>query len=327
LSIDLKAILKYLVLFVFGIGVLIIAFKGQDLTKIWSEIKSAHLFWLLISSLCVFIAHLLRALRWQMLFHSLNYKVSIVNSFCAVIIGYFANLLLPRFGEIAKCTVIQKTNRVPIFASIGTVVAERIFDLVVLLLSGLGMLLFQYTVVAEFLSNYIFKPLYKHILTINYLLVLAILIFSIIILLILFKYLKERFRNKYIRVLASLKQGLNSYFQLDKKPLFLIYTFGIWFFYLLSIYIAFWALNSTARLGMNVAYTAIVFSGFAMIAPVQGGIGVFHWMVARALMLYSVPFNDGLAYATLIHSSQFLLIILFGILSLWFLSYKKNDLG
>jgi len=105
--------------------------------------------------------------------------------------------------------------------------------------------------------------------------------------------------------------------------LFLVYTLGIWTFYLLSMYFAFSAIPSTSGLYFDAAFTAVVFSGFAMAAPVQGGIGVFHWVVAQALVLYGISFKDGLAYATIIHSSQVLLILFLGSISLFIVLSKK----
>lgn len=323
MSANLKAIFKYLFLFLIGIGILFIAFKGQDLSKIWLEIKSANVYWVIISALSVLVAHVLRALRWQMLYQSLNYKVNFFNAYNAVMVGYLANLALPRFGEIAKCSIVQKTNRVPMFASIGTVVTERLFDVFVLLATGLAMLLFQFNVVADFLYTSIYQIFLQKISSINYWFIIALAIVFSILGIICIWYVRKKFNKKFLRILVGLKQGFNSYFKLKNKFLFLVYTLSIWLFYFLSMYFAFFALNSTSALGLAAAFTTIVFSGFAMVAPVQGGIGVFHWMIAQSLILYAIPFNDGLAYATVIHSAQFLLVLVLGSLSLLLVMLKK----
>jgi glycosyltransferase 2 family protein len=321
---DLRTALKFIILFLIGIGVLYLAFRGQDLEKIWQEIKTANYFWVVISAIAVLIAHVLRALRWQMLYQSIHYNVSFWYAYHAVMIGYLANLALPRFGEIGRCSVIHKAAKVPMFASIGTVITERLFDVVMLFLTSLAMLMFQYDIVADFLYQAIYLNLAKKLSAVNYwwLVGFSIVIFLLIATTIYF--LRQKFSKKFLRIFVNLLQGFGSYSKLKKKGLFLIYTLGIWFFYLLSMYFAFSSIQATTGLHFNAAFTAVVFSGFAMAAPVQGGIGVFHWMVAQSLVLYGISFKDGLAYSTIIHSSQVLLILVLGSLSLFFILAKKE---
>lgn len=324
MTFSLKSALKYLVLLFLGIGVLYLAFKGQDLSRIWKEIKSANFLWVIISTLTVLLAHVVRALRWKMLYHSIQYKVSFWNAYHAVMVGYLANLALPRFGEIGRCSVIHKTEKVPMFASIGTVITERLFDVLVLFLSGLIMLVFQYDVVYDFLYNGIYLAFTEKIKSVNYFWLFGLGFLVITILAAIIYFLRKKFSKKLLRTLVSLRQGFGSYGKMDQKGLFLGYTLLMWLLYFLSMYFAFSSIQATANLSFNAAFTALVFSSFAMVAPVQGGIGVFHWMVAKSLILYSVSFNDGLAYATIIHSSQVLLILLLGSLSLIRILVKRS---
>lgn len=321
---DLKTALKYIILFLIGIGVLYLAFRGQDLGKIWQEIKTANYFWVVVSAIAVLIAHVLRALRWQMLYQSIHYKVSFWNAYHAVMIGYLANLALPRFGEIGRCSVIHKAEKVPMFASIGTVITERLFDVLVLFLTSIAMVAFQYEIVSDFLYNAIYLNLVKKLGAINYLWLVAIGLIILAFITVTIYFLRQKFSNKFLRIFVNLRQGFGSYSKLKQKGLFLAYTAGIWLFYSLSMYFAFSAIQATSGLHFNAAFTAIVFSGFAMAAPVQGGIGVFHWMVAQSLVLYAISFKDGLAYSTIIHSSQVLLILVLGSLSLFLILTKKE---
>jgi len=317
-------VLKYLILFLVGIGVLFLAFKGQDLSKIWLEIQNADFLWVILSAFSVLIAHVLRALRWRMLYHSINYKVGFWRTYHAVIIGYLANLALPRFGEIGKCSVILRTEKVPMFASIGTVITERLFDVLILGISGILLLVFQYDLVYGFLYKIIYLNLTHKIQSLNFFWLISLIVFTAALISVLIFFIRKRLSNKVLRILVGLRQGFNSYKRLNSKPMFMLYTFGIWFFYWFSMYLAFSAISITSGLGFNAAFTTLVFSSFAMIAPVQGGIGVFHWMVAQALLLYAISFKDALAYATIIHSSQILLILILGTLSLLFVLTKKS---
>ncbi|MFC4212080.1 lysylphosphatidylglycerol synthase transmembrane domain-containing protein [Pedobacter lithocola] len=320
---NLKSVLKYLFLFCMGIGILYLAFKDQNLGQIWAEIKNANFLWVALSAISVWIAHVLRALRWRMLFHSINYNVTFWNTYHAVIIGYLANLALPRFGEIGRCSVMLKSEKVPMFASIGTVITERLFDMFMLLLSALLMLIFQYDLVSDFLFNSIYVNIAAKIHSINYLWSIVLIVLILCIILAAIYFIRKALNKKFLRIYVGLKQGFNSYSNLQNKSLFITYTLGIWVFYFSSMYLAFSAIQATSGLGLNVGFTALVFSSFAMVAPVQGGLGVFHWMVAQALVLYAVPFKDGLAYATILHSSQFLLTIILGCLSLLLVFSKR----
>lgn len=308
-----------------GVGVLYLAFQGQDLKRIWLEIKTANLFYVIISSLSVWFAYVLRALRWQMLYGAIHYKVNFWNVYHGVIIGYLANLALPRFGEVVRCSVMQRTEKVPIFSSLGTVITERLFDVLVLLLTGLAMLIFQYDLVFDFLDHHLYHSIANRLSQVNYIWLMA---FGILLMMLsgaTFYFLRRSVNKKLLRIFVSLRQGFGSYRKMKNKWSFLLYTFGIWSFYLISMYFCFSALPSTSNLHVNAAFTALVFSGFAMAAPVQGGIGVFHWMVAQSLVLYAVSFKDGLAYATIIHSSQILLILILGCLSLFLTLIKPRS--
>ncbi|MFC3561730.1 lysylphosphatidylglycerol synthase transmembrane domain-containing protein [Pedobacter jamesrossensis] len=324
MTFSLKSALKYLILFFIGVGILYLAFKGQDLSGIWLEIKNANFLWVVVSAIALWIAHVLRALRWRMLYQSINYKVGFWHTYHAVIIGYLANLALPRFGEIGRCSVMLKTEKVPMFSSIGTVITERLIDVLVLLLCTILMLIFQYSLVSDFIYNSVYLSLIIKFKSLDYFWLIGIGILVVLLLILAIYFLKKKLSNKFLRILVGLKQGFNSYSKLKNKLLFVIYTFGIWIFYCLSMYLAFSSIQITNNLGFSAAFTALVFSSFAMVAPVQGGIGVFHWMVAQALVLYSLSFKDGLAYATIIHSSQILLTLVLGSISVLFVIAKKQ---
>ncbi|GGE63453.1 hypothetical protein EV200_105372 [Pedobacter psychrotolerans] len=315
-------------MFLIGMGILYLAFRGQDLFKIWQEIKTAKLYYVAISSFSAWLAYVLRALRWQMLYRSIHYEVGFSTAYHAVMIGYLANLALPRFGEIVRCSAIHKTTKVPIFASLGTVITERLFDVLVLLLGGLALFIFQYDLVSNFLQNIIYHHIEEKLKQINYRWLLILGSFLISIIGILIYILRRKVGKKFLRIFVSLRQGFGSYSKMKRKRKFLLYTIGIWSLYLLSMYLCFSALAVTKNMPIDAAFTALIFSGFAMAAPVQGGIGVFHWMVGQSLVLYSISFKDGLAYATIIHSSQVLIILVLGSISLFrMIASHKKELG
>lgn len=321
MKIELKSAFKYALLLIAGLGVFYIAFRNQDLHQIIEKIETANLNWIAVSVLSLFFAHLLRALRWQMLYQSLNLKVSFLNAYNGVMIGYLANLVFPRLGELVRCSVINNTNKVSVFSSLGTVITERLFDVFMLLFSLFLMVILQFEIVSNFLKNYFILVVRSGWPS----LLIGVTAFLLLIY-FWFTLLKMiKINRKYLKIFISFKGGITAFYLLKEKKKFLAYTMGIWFFYYLSMYLCFFSLQSTMGLGYGAALTAIVFSSIAMVAPVQGGIGVFHYMVAEALLLYSIPFNDALIYATIIHSAQTLLTMALGGLSLGFVFIKNKS--
>ncbi len=189
---------------------------------------------------------------------------------------------------------------------------ERLFDISVLVLAGVAMLIFRYEIVSKFLMTNIYEGLLQKLESKDFLWLTAsgalILFLVCTFLMVAFR---GRFKRKLIRIYLSLIKGLTSFRQLKLKARFLFYSIAIWMFYLLSIFAGFLSLESTSTLGLNAAFTAMVFSGLAMAAPVQGGIDIFHWMMAKCLLLYRVAFGDGLAYATIIYVAQLIPIVIF----------------
>lgn len=324
MKLGFRSITRYLFLFILGVTLLYLAFKNQNLLSIWQEIKMANLFWVVTSAFCVVLAHVLRSLRWQMLYKSINYNINLSHAYHGVMIGYLTNLGIPRLGEITRCSTLKKTDNIPIYSSIGTVVTERLFDTLILLLSGFLMLVFQYHLVYNFIYKTIIVSVLKTINGLNYFWLAIIIIVFLTVVLAAFYFIKRKLNHSFLRILVGLRQGFLSYYKLKQKALFITYSISIWFLYYLSMYLAFYAIEQTTVLSLSAAFTALVFSGFAMAAPVQGGIGVFHWMVAQSLLLYGIHLNDGLAYATIIHSSQLLITLILGSISLIIVLTKSS---
>ena len=157
MRISLATFIRYLVFLIIGVLLLYLAFKGQDLNKMLSDLKRADFTWVFLSIIASLLAHVMRAYRWNLMIGSLGHGTpSMLNTFHAVIMGYLANLAFPRMGELARCSVISKSDNIPVIKLLGTVIAERMVDLLML---GI---VFAMAIMLEFklLSGF----LYKHIL-------------------------------------------------------------------------------------------------------------------------------------------------------------------
>lgn len=309
---------KYLILLLIGLVLLYFAFKEQDLNLLFEDLRRAEYVWVFASVLFAYLAHLVRAYRWRMMISSLGHGTpSLTNTFYAVLIGYLANLAFPRMGEVSRCGVINKTDQIPIVKLIGTVVAERLIDLLML-----GFIIFlaiaiQFGLLSDFLYNNLLIKLTR---SEGYFTLLVFASFMLILMLVLFYIFKKREKlgiwYKIHKFYLDIKSGIFSIKAMGNKAGFIAYSILIWLMYGISVYLCFFALKATAELGPVVALSTLVFSSLAMIAPVQGGIGAFHWMVSEGLTIYGIERSEGLAFALLLHSFQTLIILFTGSISL-----------
>jgi uncharacterized protein (TIRG00374 family) len=317
LKVSIYSILKYVVLLAIGVVLLVVAFKDQDFDRLVSDLKSANYWWVSAAACACLVAHVLRAVRWNMLIEPLDKGTPpLKHTFYAVMIGYLANLAFPRMGEVSRCGVINKTDKIPLNQLIGTVITERLIDLLMLfVIVGVGILL-QYKLISGFLYKNLLLKLGDRVGYASILVLAGGLVLGALLLLYIVVKKNHWGVVKKMRALWSgFSNGLGSVKKMRNKSAFVLYSISIWFFYFLSTYLCLFALDAVSNLGPIVALSVLVFGSLGMLAPVQGGIGAFHWIVAEGLTIYSLPRSDGLAYATIIHSSQTLLILFIGLIS------------
>ena len=309
---------KYLLLLLLAVSLLFLAFRGQNLEQLSADLKSANYGWVILSTLACLLAHLFRAYRWQMLIKTLEYSPpSIIKTFQAVMIGYLANLALPRMGEITRCGAIHKTNNIPVDKLIGTVIIERLTDVFMLMLVISLAIMLQFELIFKFLNQHIFSFIASKTSGSGFIFIIIALV-MVSVALVIFAIKKSNFKvpGRLITLWQGLSKGLTSFYTLENKWGYVLYSILIWFFYYLSTYLCLFAISTTTHLSTYAALSILVFGSLGMIVPVQGGIGAFHFMVAEGLVLYAIKKSDGLAYATIIHSSQTLLILVIGGISL-----------
>lgn len=307
------------------------AFRGQDLTKLWSDLIHADYRWIALAVIVSMIAHVIRAMRWIMLIKPLGFQPAVSTTFHAVMIGYLANLAFPRMGEVSRCGVLAKTDKVPMNSLVGTVIIERIIDLISLLLIMLVAVIIEFETISTFLYENLLKGLIETITSNPVLLSILLLGFisAIFVAVRVFSKHKERIlantiARKIYNLWIGIRAGIMSVIHLQKTWLFVVYTVLIWLCYYLSSYFCFFALPATAHLSPMVALFVLVIGGLGMSAPVQGGIGAYHWIVSQGLILFAISQADGLAYATINHSTQTIMVLIFGAISLLFIVFKNR---
>ncbi|MCO4292659.1 flippase-like domain-containing protein [Solitalea sp. MAHUQ-68] len=321
----IKSVLQYSLFIGLGVAMLYFAFRGQNIGEIASKLKSANFYWVAVAAVITMVSHLVRAVRWNMLIEPLGYRPKNINTFSAVLIGYVANFAFPRLGEVARCGTLTKTDNVPMDKLIGTVILERVVDLLSLVVILVLTVLFQFNRISSFVYDNLLKGILQKITanTLN-LVVFAVIVIGLIVFGIkLFNKYKHTIYEsaigkKVMSLLEGIIHGLTSISKLSSVGGFLFYTVLLWTLYLLSTYFMFFALSSTSNLTLLTALFVLTVGSLGMAAPVQGGLGAFHWIVSKGLILYGIAELDGLAYATISHGTQTLMVIIFGgICFLW----------
>ena len=318
-----------------GLSVLLLyfAFRGIDFTQVKEVIFHAEYGWILFSFVFSILAFLSRARRWVISIEALNRKPSLWNTYHSMMFGYLANFAFPRIGEITRCVSLSRREKIPVDALIGTVILERALDLFMLLLIMITLLLARFQKFGAFFSDFIFTPLRNKIsTTFGDTLIFWSATALIFLALALLGYI---YRNKLYRFhvvtrgrdfIKGIVEGLKTIFRMEKKWEFIFHTFFIWFNYILMTWIVVFALPGiTDHLTFMDGVFLLVIGGMGMSAPVQSGLGAFHWIVSRGLIfVYFIPKDEAVAFATLQHSSQMLLILFLGSISMLFLFLKNK---
>jgi glycosyltransferase 2 family protein len=329
----LKNVIRFTIFL--GIGIFFIWIFLRNLTpdqkkEIISSMGNANYWWILLAIPLGILSHYVRAMRWKMLIETMGYKPGNSNMFFAVITGYFANLALPRLGEVSRCSILTKYENVPFNKSFGTVITERALDFIVFVFLFFLNLAMQ----AERLSGYINEKIYKplqakfHITyDLSGTLTILVLAFAVVGTLIFLVFRKQIVANKiYLKikeVIRGFVEGMKSLIKVKNLWLFGFYTFSIWALYLLMAYIVFFSIPASSGVGLDAGLAVLVFGSVGFMV-VQGGIGIYPAIVAETLVLYGVASAQGYALGWLIWTSQNLTIVLVGIISLVLLPLLNN---
>ncbi len=310
-----------------AIGLIYWVYQTIQPDKIIEEIKGANYFWVGVAALAGLTSHVIRALRWKLLIEPLGYKSNFSSSFHSVMVGYTVNYVTPRMGEVARCAIKAKSDDIPIDKLVGTVVTERVFDLIIMFFITIAGVFWQYDLIADFLKSIFYSAGSDNL---NYKVYVLIGLGVLGILgIVVYRYFARRKNNpviitKIIDFVTGLIGGAKSIFQMKRPILFIIYSLLIWLMYFLVSYLVFFALDGTRGLGLDAAMTTLIVATFAVIVPAPGGLGSFHYFVPRGLLLYGIDLSIGTSYAIISHASQMLMIFFFGGLSMVIVSFKKR---
>jgi uncharacterized membrane protein YbhN (UPF0104 family) len=325
----MKKVSGYLLPILLAAFLLWYAYRDQDFSQMFSEFAKASPGAIALTFLTTIFAHWFRALRWNMLFEPLGYQSSKSGSFLAVMSGYFANLLVPRAGEISRCTILSASEDIPIPSAIGTVLAERSFDMLMLLLIALAAFGMEY----ETLSQFLFRMQDKYSINGGDSSQLKIILVGILAISGLLIYLNRKRLaripaiEKILGMLWGLIDGLLSVTRLKQPFLFLLYTAFIWGGYYFTTYFSLKMFGFTHDLGFQAAFMLLIVGSFGIVVPVPGAVGgPFQIFVSAALtQLYHKDPMMSITAASMMYWSQVLLSLSGGGLCYLLAIIKANE--
>ncbi len=319
-------LIKYLFFGFLAFILLFLAFKNQNPKELFLNLTSLEMRWIYLSILLGALSIIIRGIRWIYMIKSLGYNCKLSNSINSVAIGYLTNLAIPRAGEISRCTTLNKKENIPVDKLFGTIVYERVVDLLVLFFLLLLMFVFNIEKINVFFNSVFSKTQTLPINTV-FLFVICLLVISTTLLIVIKKNQSSSILIKIKGFFEGIKVGFVSFNKIKNKSAFWIHTSLIWGLYACMTYFCFFAISETSSLTFMDGIYIMVIGGLSMIVPTQGGIGAYHLATKLGLMSLGIGTDSALTYAFAVHTAQTLMALVFGAISLALLFISKNNVS
>ena len=324
----LLSILKYLIFL--GIGVFLMWWQLSKMTALQriqfgESLRNANYIFIIPITIMAILSHVSRAIRWKILIEPMGYVPSTSNTFYATMCGYFANTFVPRAGEILRCTLLGRYEKIPVTKLIGTILVERVFDLFCYFLIIVITILIQIQTVSDFVKRKLELISNSEHIGSAWWMILILLIAGGLVILFIKWFFKKHAAHRHIIKLkglhVGLKEGFYTIIHLKKRKSFIAHTLFIWSMYLLEVYVGFHALSATASLGMGAALSVLSLSTLAMIiAP--GGIGAFPVAVQQVLLIYNI---DNISFGWLMWGVTTGIVVIAGIICFGLIIYHNKN--
>lgn len=323
-----KTIITIVISLAFAGFFLWLALRGLDFKTIQKSLAKANYLWVLLASVFGLLAYGFRAIRWNLMLEPLGYRISNYNALWSISFGYLMNLTIPRSGEVARATALYGVEKVPVDKSFGTIILERVVDLICML-GFLGLtLLFKYEAILSFYKNSGINMNPNKIM-----LALSILIVGTVLFFVFKKKLSGiPFLGKVVGFIDGIFQGLTSIFKLKEKGKFILYTLGIWICYYLAAYLVCFALPETSAFTFADGFFIIVVGTVGMIIPASGGIGAYNLAMKYGFMALFISVGKsadfggemGLTYSFISLPLQIVIMLVMGLISIPMLAKARN---
>ncbi|MBR3884556.1 MAG: flippase-like domain-containing protein [Bacteroidaceae bacterium] len=307
----LNNIIKTLLPLLLGAFILIWLYRDFDFSKLLEGLKEMNWWWFLLSIVFIVLSHAIRGWRWKLALSPLGYNPHSTTCVDSIFIAYGANLVIPRIGEVSRCAVLDRYEKVPFVHSLGTVVSERIIDSIMVAGMTIMAIALQWNIFATFFNEANSNNDNSTSATAG----LAIIIVSLLAVatLLLFLLRKMSIWSKLKSFIARFWEGMTTLAKIKNLKLFILETVGIWFCYFMQFYLCFFCFPFSSNLSIFAAFLMFVAGSIAVIVPTPNGAGPWHFVVASLMMLYGVESDDAQMFALIVHSLQTLIVALLGV--------------
>ncbi|WNI38790.1 lysylphosphatidylglycerol synthase transmembrane domain-containing protein [Chryseobacterium sp. SG20098] len=323
-----KSILTIVISLAFAGFFLWLALRGLDFKVIQKSLAKANYIWVLFASVFGLLAYWFRAIRWNLMLEPMGHRISNSNALWSISFGYLMNLTIPRSGEVARATALYGVEKVPVDKSFGTIILERVVDLICML-GFLGLtLLFKYDAILSF-----YKNSGVNINPTKIIFILSILVIGTVLFFVFRKKLAEvPFLGKVVSFIDGIFKGITSVFKLKEKGKFILYTLGIWICYYLAAYLVCFALPETSAFTFADGFFIIVVGTLGMIIPASGGIGAYNLAMKYGFMALFISVGKsadfggemGLTYSFISLPLQIVIMLVMGLISIPMLAKARN---
>ncbi len=315
---------------VLALVLLYFSFKEISWHELQQALKECKWGWIVLAIVLGFLEFVARGARWNLLLKQIDKDSSVSASYHGVTIGNLANFAFPRIGEFVRCGVVSTLKKKTTFeGALGTVVVERAWDLLCLIIAALVFALAYWKQFGHFFKTQMIDPASGKFSSIS-LILLAVAVLLFIVALIVFfaikgKLSKTKIGSKIVSFVSNMWNGIKAALKLKNKWQFLFYTFFLWFCFLATSMCTIEAFSALAELGWKDALFLMIVGSFGWVVPVQGGIGAYHFIIALAVsQFYGVQWSDGVIYATISHESQVFAMIVCGVISVIYYTLRKR---
>ena len=329
----LKNILTVLISIAIAGVFLWVALRGLDFDKIKGSLQKANYLWVAFAAVFGVSAYIFRAVRWNLLLEPMGYKISNSNSLWSLSFGYLMNLTIPRSGEVARSTALYGVEKVPVDKSFGTIILERVVDLVCMGIFALLTLIFKYDALLAFYKSATQQKEQTQSDSSTSYIVLGCIIFILIIFFIFRKSLQKlSIYNKIIGFGKGIFEGLKSIFNLKQKGKFILLTAGIWICYFFASYLVCFSLPKTSNFTPADGCFILVVGTLGMIIPASGGIGAFNLAMKFGFTALFISMGKdaieggelGLAYSFITLPLQIIIMLVMGLISIPMLAKNRK---
>ena len=302
--------LTILIPLLIGVGIIYYQFTtltSDEIQKIKISFEKANYYYILLSLIIACMGYWSRAYRWKFALTHLGYQTKFSNNFFTVCVAYLVNLTVPRSGEISRAALLKKYEDVPFDKAFGTIVAERIVDLLIFFLFVFIGFVSQFDQIYQFLLS-------QHVSLQSLIITGCVGVMLLFVFILIWIYAEWEIIKKLKQKLSGLVEGITTVYKMKDKWKFIFHSFFIWFSYLLMFYVAIFALPETSKISFDIVIMGFIFGSLA-VGFSNGGLGAYPFSIALIFSLYGITKDIGTAFGWLVWTSQTILAILLGLIS------------